>query len=792
MMNEFLLAVRSLLRSPGYAAAAILTLAVGIGASTAMFSLIHAALLRPLPYSAPDRLLTVQDRYTPSGGGGSLRTGNFMDMRRESQTVDLAAYDASAFNVATEERPEHAAGLRVTSDFTRVLGVAPLIGRAFTPEENESGRADVVIISHRMWQERFDGGQSVLGGELTIDATPHEVIGVLPADFWFPGEPQLLIPFSFTPEAMEQRGSRWLQAIARMRPGVTEAQAQSELATIFAGIAERFPEGNTDWTVQTRSFTDSALGASRSSLILLNGAVLLLLLIGSLNVANLMLVRAERRAREMAVRVALGAGRGRIAAQYFGEALLLAASGAVLGVMLAVPATRALVALFGSTLPRVSDVGISVPVLLFSILLSLLAACLVVLVPLLRMRRTDIQQTLRDGGRGLARQGGMLQQALVAGQVALAVVLVSGAALLVHSFIRLNAVDAGIDVENALVFSVRLPAAVYDTPEKAAAFHQQTLAGILALPGVRSAGVSERTPLQGGMNVTTVASPLDPGITSTYVEIRTISPDFFAAAGIPLHEGRGITEDDIRQERRVIVVNDELARELFHDRSAVGQRLLEEWDGGFEIVGVVGSVREFGVTNEKRPGMYFPLKQFGVAGSMVYVVRTAGDPMAAVPGIRNAVAAEDAAVPIHRVRRLKDVFRETTGSRWLAANLFTAFGALALALAAIGIFGVLAYVVEQRTRDIGIRMALGASGSRVQAMVVWQGLKLALIGLAGGVAAATLGGSLIADLLWEVEATDAATLAIASAVALVTAAAAAFLPALRATRIPPAVALTAE
>jgi putative ABC transport system permease protein len=542
--------------------------------------------------------------------------------------------------------------------------------------------------------------------------------------------------------------------------------------------------------VRARSFSEWAFGASRSSLLLVNGAVLLLLLIGAVNVANLMLVRAERRSREMAMRVALGAGRARIAAQHLGESLLLATLGGAGGVVVAAFATDALVALFGASLPRSGDVALSVPVLGFATGTALLVGLLVGLVPVLRTDTSDIFDTLRQAGRGGAQRSSRLLHALVTAEVALAVILVAGASLLVHSFVRLNAVDTGLEIDNAMVFTVQLPPAVYDTRDATASFYLRALEGIHALPGVQSAGVSERTPLQGGMNMTTLASPLDPEITASFVEIRSITPGFFAAAGIPVLAGRGITDDDVRNGRNVVVINDELARALFGDADPVG--VVFDGDTPFEIVGVVGSVREFGITRDRRPGFYFPLQQIGQSNSMVFIVRTAGDPLNAVPGIRRVITDIDPQLPIFDVRTLSDVVTQTVGTRWLATNLFVAFGVLALLLAAFGIFGVLAYAVEQRTREIGVRMALGATRGRVNRMVVGQGLRLTAVGLVIGLVAAVYGSSLIADLLWEVEPTDAGTLALAAAVALITAALAALLPALRATRIEPAVALSRE
>lgn len=787
-MNAFRIAVRSLARSPGFTAAAVLTLALGIGASTAMFSLMHASLLQPLPYDAPDQLVRFRDHYLPTGGSGAIMTGNFTELARDVRGAELAAYSATSVNVAGDDRPERAPALLVTSNFLRTLGVSPALGRGFADGEDRAGREDMVVISSRVWLDRFQGRADVIGQAMLLDARPHTVVGVLPPSFWYPGEPELLLPFAFTPEELEARGNRWLEGIARLAPGTSLPQLHAEMNVAFDGIRERSPAGNEEWGVWTAPLGEWAVGNSRTSLLIINGAVLVLLLIGCVNVANLMLVRAERRSREVAMRVALGAGRARIAGQYLGEAMLLAALGAIAGVIVASHGVHALVAIYGDSLPRASAVGISAPVLLFAAGVSVLTGLLVGLVPVLRTRTTDFFDTLREGGRGAGSRSSRLQHALVTAEVALAVMLVAGAALLVNSFWRLNAVDTGLQLDNAMVFSVQLPPARYPGTAETARFYDRALAGIHALPGVVSAGVSERTPLQGGFNITRVASPLDPEISAEFVEIRSITPGFFAAAGIPILAGRGITDHDLRDDANVVVINDEVARTLFGDSDPIGQRF-GDGETAMEVVGVAGSVREFGVTREKRPGLYFPLQKIGQANSMVFVVRTAGQPLDVVPGIRRVIGDIDATLPIYQVQTMRDVVTHTMGSRWLATNLFAAFGSVALFLAAFGIFGVLAYVVEQRTRDIGIRMALGASARRVRIMVVAQGLKLTIAGLAIGVAAAFYASRIIADLLWEIEPTDATTFVLAATVTLGTAIAAALIPAVRATRIAPAVAL---
>jgi putative ABC transport system permease protein len=794
-MNSAIQAVRALLRSPGYSIAAVLTLALGIGISTAMFGIIQASLLRPLPYDAAEQLIRVQDRRIEGSGTGSLSTANYLDLQRDAQSVELAALDNVSFNLATGDLPERVPGLRVTANFFSTLGMQPRMGRAFVEGEDRDGRADIVVISHRVWQDRFGGRPDVLGETLLLDARPHDIVGVMPADFWFPQDPQLIVPFAWTEQAMQSRGERRYNGLGRMAAGMTPEMAHTELNHHFSRLAEDFAWANEGWRVDVTPFRVWALDANRASLLLVTGAVLLVLLIGSVNVANLMLVRAERHARETAVRVALGAGRGRIARQFVGEGLLLAASGALLGLFFAWSATRVLLAFYGGSLPRAEEFALSLPVLGFAAALAILVGALVGCVPVLRAGGHDVHTLLRQGARGLSGRTSRLQRALVVAQVAVAVLVVTGAGLLLNSFARMNAVDTGLDLDNALVFNLQLPTATYGTREATDQLFAQLLERIEALPQVASAGITDLPPMQGGMNITTMASPDDPDITASWVEVRQTTPGFFAAAGIPLLEGRGIERVDIEQQRNVVVISDELARTLFPGGPALGRRILSDWNegAGFEIVGVVGSVREFGVTSSKRPAIYWPYQAlFGRANNMVVTVRTHDAPMAAVPHIRQILATLDPTLPIYNVRTLREVMVETTGARRLATNLFTAFGALALALAAFGIFGMLAYLVEQRTREIGIRVALGAHAGRVRAMIVGQGLRIVALGLVIGLGAAFYLSQLLAELLFEVDPVDPLTFALVGVTALGAATAASYLPARRATRIEPIVAMRAE
>jgi putative ABC transport system permease protein len=794
-MTALIRTLRSLARSPGYSAAAIVTLALGIGISTAMFGVIETALFRPLPYDSPGELYRFRDRHVPSDGSGAVSTANYLDLERSARGfASIAAFASSSFNLIAGDRPDRAAGLMVTRTFLATLGVRPAMGRDFGVGEDRVGRTPVAVISHRLWQDRFGASPEALGGVIHLNARQYEIVGVLPSDFWFPGDPQVLVPFEWTADDEEQRGNRWLEGVARLDAGVGAEAAEDEIRTLYAALAESFPATNRDWTVELTPFAEWALGRNRSALFILTGAVGLVLIIGAVNVANLMLVRSERRSVDAAVRAALGAGRGRIARQYIGEGVLIGALGAMVGLAVASAATMLLLRWFGGELPRVDGFALSWPVLLFAGTLAVVIGALVGVVTAARTDRRDLYGMLRRGGRGQAHGGNRLQSSLVAAQVAIAVVVCSGAALLLHSFQRLNAVDTGLVLDNAVVFNVQLPPAAYPGVEETSSFFRRAVERIEAIPGVASVGVSDRTPLQGGLNMTTVASPADPERIASFVEVRQVTPRFFEAAGIPLLEGRGIEDADVDQQRDVIVISDVLANTLFPGESAVGRALFDGWvDGGFRIVGVVGSVRDFGVANPSRPAIYWPLgTALGASYGMVFTVRTGIEPTTLFPALRHAIHEIDPALPIFAERTLRDVMVQTTGARWMATNLFSAFATLSLALAGLGIFGVLAYLVEQRRREIGIRMALGATAGRVQSMVIGRGLKLVMIGLLAGLAGATLLAGFVEELLFEVPSTDVRSMAVVAAVTLVAAAAAAALPAWRATRVEPLEAIRQE
>lgn len=789
-MHDFLhqLAVRAraLVRRPGYTLTIVVTLGVGIGASTAIFSVVRGTVLRPLPYPAPERLLRVRDRYVPTGGEGSMSVADFLDIQRATHTLaEVSAFSFGSVNLATEDAPVRARSLTVTTNFFATLGVAPVLGRDFRAGEDRAGAAHVAVIGYRVWREQFGGRRDVIGRSLELNAERYTVIGVMPASFWFPGRPAIIVPYKWSSDDLAARGNRLIEGLARLAPGVSPEAARSELSRIYATLAAQYPEADKDWTVRAIPARDWMLGYGAGSLWLLSGAVLLVLLIGCVNVANLMLVRAERRHREIALRAALGATRGVVIREFLTESVLLAVAASAVGTGLGWAGMKVLLSLFGGSLPRAEQVSLGLPVLGFALGLALLTGMVVGLVPALRVDTAHVHDTLREGGRGFSGRGSRLQQVLVAVEVALAVVLVAGAGLLLNSFWRLNHVDTGVEPAHAFTFRVALPRAAYDS-NAATVFFQRALEGIRSIPGVRAAGISDRIPLEGGTNVTTVPSPDDPDLTAKFVEVRGVSSKFFEAAGIPLLRGRGLPARDATH-GHVVVISDVLARAIFPHGDAVGRHLDIGWgDSGYAIVGVVGSVRDFGVARGKRPAIYWSYPAPFHSRSEVFVVRTeAGNPLAVLPAVRRVVHGLDAGLPIFGIATMEDVVLQTMGNRWFATALFVAFGLLALGLSALGIFAVLAYVVEQRTREVGIRMALGATAGTVRAMIVRQALSVVVLGLVLGLAAALLASRLLSRLLYQVHSTDPATLGVVAVVALGTSMLASYLPAYRASRVDP-------
>jgi predicted permease len=782
-------------RAPGYAATVVLTLAVGIGAATAMFSVLHGALLRPLPWGNADELVRVNNRFEATGGSGPFSIPNFLDVREATSSLsDMAGYGVRSITLTEDGPADRARALAVTANFLQVLGVQPARGRDFEPGADREGAERTLIVSQGAWQNRFAGDPQILGREVRVDGIPHRVVGVLPEDFWFAGDPQFIVPFAWNAAALadDNRGSRSLPAIGRLAPGFTPETAAAELTSITDAIGEQFPGNQEGWVATARSLRESMLGGVAGSVWLLMGAVGVVLLVACVNAANLMLVRGEQRTRETAVRAAIGAGRGALTFELLSESVGLAAVAGVLGIALADLFTRVLLGLWGDDLPRAASIGLDPVVLVVAVGLVLFTGLLVGLVPTLRLDVRRLQDVLRSGARGSAAQGSRLQRLLVVGEVALAVLLVSGAALLIQSFRNVTSVATGVDPDGAFTFSVQLPD-TWAAPEERQRFFEDAVEGIQRLPGVEAVGISERTPMQGGYNITSLPSPDDPELEASFVEVRRVTPGFFAAAGLDLRRGR-LFEANERGGAGVVVISETLAREIFPDGEWLGKRILTGWnDVGWEVVGVVESIPEFGLERELRPAVYWPFGETDPPSRMTFVVRTNDDdPAALAPEVRNVVAGLEAGAPVFGLRTFRDVMLETLGDRVFATTLFVAFGVLALLLAVVGVFSVLAHMVEQRTREIGIRLALGASVGGIQRMVTRETVALAGVGLMIGGAGALMSSSVLEGLLFGITATDPRIIGAVILIAAAGAVAASWLPTRRAMRVDPMEAMRAE
>jgi len=804
---------RMLLKSKGAAAVAALTLALGIGANTAIFSVIYGVLLKSLPFPEADRLLVLNEasKTTPVM---SVSYPNLRDWQRQ-QTVfeNITAYLPDNGVLTGAGEPERIIGRSVTANFFATLGAQPSLGRAFTEEEDKLGAERVVILSHRVWQRHFNGDPHLIGQAIQLNGASHTVVGVTAADFDFYGRRNpnndLFLPMG-QKAGQDFRSDRGVHpgiyAIGRLRPGVTIEQARDEMKALAARLGREYPKENADHTIELNPLFDDYVGDIQRPLWIIQAAVGLVLLIACANVANISLARAASRRREIAVRMALGAGRSRVVRQLLTESLLLAAAGGALGMLLAVWGVHLLVKLNPDGLPRLDDVAVDWRVLGFTLLLSLLTGVIFGLAPALRTAKTDVHDTLKDCARNLSAGDGRLRGALVIAEVALSLLLLICAGLLLRSFWRVLRVDPGFDAENVLTMRVRFPDAKYDKAEKKLAFYEETMRRVAALPGVRSVSVTNGFPLGAAIvfGYSVEAQPAtQPGEEQECI-IQSVSPAYHQVLGIGLLSGRYFMPQDNANSQPVVIVDEDFARKHFAAlplSEVVGKRVLVGGDKmpWREIVGVVRHVRHFGREEGKgRPEIYRLWSQMGEGWvakrmyAMDLAVKTAADPLGFVAPIKREIQAIDKEQPLGNVRTMASYLDESVATRRFTLLLLGLFALLALLLGAVGIYGVMAYTVTQRTQEIGIRLALGAQTGDVFKLVVRQGLALVLVGIAIGLAGAFALTRLIASLLFMVSATDPVTFIslplLLAAVALL----ACWLPARRATKVDPLAAIRRE
>ena len=803
LLQDARFGIRTMLKSPGFTLVAVLALALGIGANTAIFSVVNAVLLRPLPYRNPERVVRIYEsnpaRNAPTF---SISPANYLDWKKQSQVFEsMAAYSRQQnLTLTGGDRAQQVVGARVSAEMFPMLGINPALGRAFLPEEDRTGGERVVVISHGLWQRGFGADQNLLGRMLTLDQESYTVIGVMPAGFQLPNnDAELWMPLTLSPNQMN-RAERALRVLARLKPDKTLEQARAELGEIARRLEEQYPQSNLGWGVVIRSLDEVIVGDEfRQALLVLLGAVGFVLLIACANVANLLLARAAARRKEIAVRIALGAGRLRLVRQLLTESLMLALMGGAAGFLLAVWGVGALVSLSPGNIPRVDEISVDTSVLGFTLLVSLLTGIVFGIVPALQASQSDLHGTLKEAGRSSSESftRRRLLSLLVVSEATLALVLLVGAGLLIKSFVRLQAVDPGFNPANVQVMQLVLPKAKYAEDHQIQFFYQQLLQRIAALPGVQSVAAASGVPMSGGnsMNAFSVEGrPAHPAGKQDAADYRTVTPNYFSTMGIRLLKGRYLTEQDHKQAPSALLINETMMRRFFADEDAIGKQIslagLE--DKSFTVVGVVRDVRELNLETEARPAMYMSHTQAPASRSMSLVVRTAFDPAQLSAAMRSEVTALDKEQPVANMRTMKRIVSDSIAQPRFTTILLSVFAAIALILAATGIYSVMAYSVTQRTHEIGIRMALGARAADVLRMVVRQGMVLALAGVATGLLMAFGLTRLMSGLLYGVSASDPVIYAGVALLLTSVAILACYIPARRATKIDPIIALRYE
>jgi putative ABC transport system permease protein len=802
---------RVLAKHKGFTAVAVLTLALGIGANTAIFSVVNELLLRPLPYRDAGRLIMLWEVSPEGRRQNSTSRANFSAWRDQSKSFEgMAAFSDQRVGLTGGGEPEEVAVQLATPELFGILGVEPVLGRVLTEEDGRAG-AGGVVLSYGLWQRRYGGDPKIIGKPVILNGGPVNVVGVMPAGFqWHirqksgTGRPAEIWAVLSMPEQGEE-GSNWrgrfLSVVARLKPGVTAEQADAELKTIESRLSQDSPQYNKSWGAEAVPLRDQFVGNVRPALWILLGAVGFVLLIACANVANLLLSRAAAREKEMALRTALGARRSRIVRQLLTESVLLALVGSALGLGLAYWGIQALVAISPRDLVNLQGVGLNLTVLGWTLAVSLLTGLVFGVAPALEATRVDLNDSLKEGGKGAGGQSARsrgLRSALVVAEVALALVLLASAGLMVKSFGRLRQINTGFDTENVLTMVLRLPGAKYKEDPQYIAFFNQALERIRALPGVTSAGMVNYLPLYGGLGSATdfviAGLPAPPPGEEPVANVRVADSGYFGAMRIPLLRGRNFTDYENAEARHVVLVSRSLADKYFPGGDALGKRVtvnMSDKPVPTEIVGVVGDVRYDSLTEEAEPTVYMPVPELTYA-FMTFAIRTTGDPAEITPAVRRELGALDPDQPISDVRTMNQVMADTVARARFNTLLLGLFAGLATLLAAVGIFGVMNYAVTLRTREIGLRMALGAQPGRVLMLVLRQGLLLTLIGIGIGLAGALALTRLMSGLLFGVGATDPATYASIVVLLAVVSLVACYIPARRATRVDPLIALRYE
>ena len=805
LLRDLKFSVRSLLKHPGFTAVVVLTLALGIGANTTIFSTVDALILHPFSFPNQDRLVVVWEQNRAVGTvRGSVAPGNFTAWRDQNQVCEeLVAIQQKSFDVSDGAHPERFTGYGVTHGFFEALGVKAARGRTLLPEDSEAGHEQVVVLKHSFWQQHLGGDPDIVGKTINLNRKQFTVVGVMPADFNYPyNGGEMWAPLVFDREAQQERGDHYLRVIGLLKPGVSVAQAQSGLHAIAQQAQQQFPKTNSGRDVSVVTLTDDAVRGARTGVPILMGAVVFVLLIARANVANLLLVRAASRQRETAVRLALGASRSRLIRQALTESALLGLLGGALGLLISIWAIAALARGipegFSKFIPGWTHLGINFTVLAFTFGLSTLAGTLAGLAPVWHSTRTNLNEALKAGGRSDSGTSSRnrLRSVLVISEVALSLVLLIGAGLMVRSFVEMLRADLGIQPENVLAMQISLSRESYEDKSKKVAFYDQLLARVGELPGVVKAGAVNIVPFSSGDDSSTfqiIGRPPFPQGQEPDTQVRVTTPGYFDAIGTSLRRGRFYGAQDNANATRVVLINEAFAKKFLPGQEPIGQRI--NFGGGEkqtqEIIGVVADVKNDDLDEAVDPIAYSPYAQ-NAWSTMSLVIRGTQDPSRLASAVRSEVQALDPNLPVSNIKPVSQMIDERISPKRLMTYILGVFALIALLLASVGIYGVMSYAVTQRTREIGVRMAMGAQAVDVLRLVIKNGMTMALVGVAIGLAGAYALTRLLANLLFKVAPTDPVTFAAVSVSLIVVALIACYVPARRATKVDPLVALRYE
>jgi putative ABC transport system permease protein len=798
--------LRILARNPAFTAIAVIALALGIGANTAIFSVVNAILLKPLPYKNPDQLVMIWEEATHLGfPKDTPPPANFLDWRQQSTVfAGMAATSYRSFNLTGAGEPERLDGRRVSANLFDLLGVKPIIGRTFVPEEDKPG-TKVVLLNESLWQRRFGGDPSVIGRALSLNGEPYTVVGVLPQTVRLPASAkwrdQVWVPIAFSSEEASNRGAHYLEVIARMKPGITLAKAQAEMETVAARLAQQYPDVNARRGAVVRPLHEEIVGNMKSALLILLGAVAFVLLIACANVANLLLARAAVRQKEIALRLALGADRARLIEQLVVESVLLSLFGGAVGLGLAYYGLDVLKQFIPNDVAQADTIAIDGKVLLFTLAVAVITGIIFGLAPATQASHFNLNETLKEGGRDSAAgvRGKRLRSSLVIAEVATSFILLIGAGLLINSFFHLRNLDPGFRADHLLALNVDLAEVRYPDTQRRAAFFDEVKRRMQTLPGVQSVAVAANLPFTYNGDSTNIAvqgipdPPIDEWPDVIY---RTVGPGYFSTMGIPFVRGRDFNDQDTLDRTRVVVISEKTAKHYWPNEEAIGKHLKPgstvsdtPW---FTVIGVVKDVRQNDFIAAPKMQMYFSYRQMKDLLANALVVRTSVDPLSLATSARNTIWAVDKDQPVANIDSMEHIVAGAVSRQRFSTLLLTIFAGLALLLAAVGIYGVMSYSVAQQTREIGVRIALGAGRGDVLKMTVKQALKLVGVGLVCGLVVAFVLTRVMASLLFGISATDPATFLSIALIQLAVALLASYIPALRATQVDPVIALRAQ